>query len=365
MALKPAFVEFATCTPPCTHNAVLQVGDVPSLTSPGLLGAGQSVRVEFQVDEAPDGSSDDVPDEATLKIRAVVEKDGSRPGFAPLDVLVNGEPLVSRFRLPGGREVPQMLPVAIPGDTLRGGTNVLELRVGEDARAGLSLIALLIEDVRHPGAAERLYWGDPTVHAFEFATRIRPKDGEWSPGPPLRFYFDTGMKPRPSTLEWHHWDGGRTGILFTPNMDKFFGGGQRADSGEPFEVRGEQRDQRAEPHGEPQRFVTRYSQRMAWRDLQESGGEFRFLLDDGSGPIKRVKWHDRAGGEGAIQFTRDGRSFSGFQRRPDEGWESFEGIPEDDPRLTEPPPEPVDVRQALQDFAESAADRLNTWLRKL
>ncbi|MBE1537655.1 hypothetical protein [Actinomadura algeriensis] len=56
-----------------------------------------------------------------LKVTALVSKMGPSPGYAPMSILVNGEPLVSHLTIPGGGDLPQTCVFAVPGRWLRTG----------------------------------------------------------------------------------------------------------------------------------------------------------------------------------------------------------------------------------------------------
>lgn len=97
------------------------------------LNAGGSVELKFRVDKQEKIT------QATLKVTALVAKLGPAPGFAPMDMLVNGEVLAGNLTVPGGGDLPHDNVLAVPGELLVPGPNTLEVRASPEARSKLWL----------------------------------------------------------------------------------------------------------------------------------------------------------------------------------------------------------------------------------
>jgi hypothetical protein len=121
--MKPTYANFSV-DPPQLANAEVTTHSCRFDRNHLALGAGSAVGFAFHVD------GEERIAEVTVKVRALVSKNGPGPGFAPLTVLVNGEPVTSRLTIPGGGDLPQTCVFAVPGRWLLPGSNQVEIRNG-------------------------------------------------------------------------------------------------------------------------------------------------------------------------------------------------------------------------------------------
>jgi hypothetical protein len=281
MGIDPIFVDFSA-RPERTANASVRADRATGAGDHWVLDAGGSVSVDFTVGGEPT--------EVTLKIRALVSKIGPASGHAPLDVLVNEHTLVSRFRIPGGGDLPQEMTFAIPEEWLTEGTNTLRLRSADDARTMLWLYRVLMESVWDRDAAERALLADGAKEsAFTFATACRPAGAsDWRPCPRLRFWIDGAV---PAELTWRGRDGTEAAVSFAHEMTGFLGHCRTA-TGDWLQLRGELTDRRVEPYGPAWRFTTE----TGWGGGWHRDGELTVHLDPGFGPVERIGWRDQRPG---------------------------------------------------------------------
>ncbi|MFD2415185.1 hypothetical protein [Amycolatopsis pigmentata] len=314
MTLNPVFADFST-DPPRTANGSVRAHRAGSAGGHWIINSGGAVWLDFVVD-AP-------LDEATLKVRALVSKLGPESGYAPLDILVNGQSVTSRFRIPGGGDLPQTMTFAVPGEWLRPGTNTVELRSAEDARTMLWLYRVLLESVWDRDAAERALLAERAAEpAYTFATYSRPADASrWLPGPPLRFRIDEGQAALPTELRWRGPYGSEGSISFADEMSTFLGH-VRTTSGAWRQLRGELAERR-EHHEEP---APRYRTEVHWGGRWHPSGELSVFLDTGSRPVERIAWRDQRGNTASIGLTPDGSSFTGYAQRVNEGPIGYRGV---------------------------------------
>ena len=306
MTLSPTFIDFSA-TPPRTANASVEAQGAHNAGNHWIIAAGGSVRARFDGDAQAD--------EVTLKIRALVSKLGSAVGYAPLDVVVNGQVVIERFRIPGGGDLPQTMTFVVPGDWLAG-ENTLELRSAADSRSMLWLYDVLLESVWDRDAAERAMLTDGAKEsAFTYSTDY--SDGhlwDWEPGPRLRLWIDDGREAIPGELTWRGTDGSEGALTFAREMDTFLGHVRTAD-GRWSQLRGDLVE-RAERPAEPGR---RFQTSVSWDGNWHGAGELGLSVDTGGAPIERLGWRDQRGNLASIGLAGDGASFIGYVQRVNEG----------------------------------------------
>ncbi|WP_371652164.1 DUF6924 domain-containing protein [Streptomyces mirabilis] len=295
-----------------------------------------------------DFTADDPSDEVTLKVRALVSKSGPVPGHAPLDILVNGQSVISRFRIPGGGDLPQLMTFAVPGEWLRSGSNTLEVRSAQDSRTTLWLYQMLLESVWDRDAAERALQADRSAKSvYSFVTYHRSADSsEWQSGPQLQFQIDDGQAAPPAELSWRGSDGGEAAISFVDETTSFLGHARTA-GGVWLQLRGDLIERREHPDGHAQRFRTEANRGEKWHE----SGELSVSLDTGSGPVERIGWRDQRGNTASIGLCHDGASFTGYVQRVSEGLIGYRGVIGDAPKPRKSP----DTRGASQAKALSKA----------
>jgi hypothetical protein len=349
MTLSPTFVDFSA-DPARTANAAIRAENAGHAGDHWVLDAGGTVWVDV--------AADTESSEVTLKIRALVSKLGPESGYAPLDVAVNGHPLVSRFRIPGGGDLPQVMTFAVPGEWLTDGTNTLQLRGADDARTMLWLYRVLMESVWDRDAAERALLAD-TAKGFTFTTSTRPAgDGDWRPGPELRLWIDRGQAAPPAELTWRGRDGGEGTVAFAQEMTGLLGHTRTAD-GEWLQLSGNL----VERHESPDGRVWRFSTETGWGGAWHRAGELAVHLDTGHGPVERLGWRDQRDTYASIGLSRDGASFTGVVRNTGEGPIGYRGTAVVPAPPTSGLSDDLDqAARAVQRLAGSAIDRFNTWL---
>jgi hypothetical protein len=310
--MQPVFAVFSTGSPR-TANATVRAENASDAGGHWVIDAGGAVWVEFQVDAAVD--------EVTLKIHALAAKLGPRPGHAPLDVRVNGRIVVSRFRIPGGGDLPQELTFAVPGEWLLPGPNVLELRSATDSISTLWLYRVLAESVwDRGGAALALEAGEPVGSAFEFVTFLRAADASgWRAGPMLRFQVE-GNSGGLAALAWRGADGAETAVSFAGDMSTFLGH-TRTTYGERAQLRGSKMNRHHHGVGPVRRFRTECD----WGDGWHQAKELSVFLEMDAEPAEWIYWRDQRGSSTSIGLARDGASFIGYAQREGEGPVGFRG----------------------------------------
>ncbi|MEV0024670.1 alpha-1,2-mannosidase [Streptomyces atroolivaceus] len=290
--MQPTFADFSVA-PARVSNCGTAYEACHAGSSHLAMSAGARVTLEFEVD------AEEEIGEATLKVTALVSKLGGSPGYAPVDLVVNEYPLVRGLTVPGGGDLPQDNVFAVPGRSLRPGTNTLEIRTADDARSMLWLYRVTLDSVYERGRSERAMAADAARNTvFAYTTeRCEPFTWSWEPGPRLLFHVDRGEQSLPAQLGWRGADGAESAISFQSNMSDFHGHHRAAD-GTLAEFRGRIAGRWAFPEGTEDAHVHRFGTEEGWGGGWHSSGELRLLVDDGSGPVERVTWRDQRGNSG-------------------------------------------------------------------
>ncbi|MFF4094690.1 discoidin domain-containing protein [Streptomyces sp. NPDC001834] len=247
-----------------------------------------------------------------LTLSACVSRFDSSAGHAPIDVVLQGETLVSDFTVPFGNETPHDSAVVIPGRLLKKGTNTLEIRVSPQARSVFWLYRLTLDPVPEQVRPEhaRSEGADTTeaapVFAFDTERRSVPfsPSAPWQRAPRLLFHIDRDEKTLPSQLSWRRMDGAESSISFQADMSEFHGCHRAAD-GAVYEFRGRLAGRWPFPEGLENtaasalhRFSTEEEGDGAWH----GSPELRLLVDDGGAHVERVSWRDQRGDSGTIML---------------------------------------------------------------
>ncbi|WP_151770672.1 alpha-1,2-mannosidase [Streptomyces abyssomicinicus] len=264
-----------------------------------VVDAGGSVTLEFEVAD-PEG----VP-QVTLTVTALVSKSGRSPGYAPVDVLFQGEALAENLTVPGGGDLPQDNVFAVPGRLLKRGTNTLEIRSSPEARTMLWLHRITLDPVFERGRSERARTAEAARDSvFAFRTERRPAhaaaSAPWQSAPRLLFHVDRGERSLPAQLGWRGTDGAEAAISFQSNMSDFHGCYRTAD-GAAYEYRGRLTGRwpfTAETENLSTAALHRFRTEEGWGGGWHASEELRLLVEDGAVPVERVTWRDQRGNSG-------------------------------------------------------------------
>ncbi|MFD6285623.1 alpha-1,2-mannosidase [Streptomyces sp. NPDC060205] len=301
--MDPVFADFAT-RPARLSNAVVRQHRCAVAPAYVVVASGGRLSVDFMVP----GGEETAETELRLSVLGVA---------APLDAEVNGEPVAKNFLLPGaeGPDTVREFVLTVPGTALRPGANVLEVRNaadgdGKEGDGVIRLRALTLDSVGHDGRALRT-----SGHAagersgWVFATeRRRLGASAWQPGADLRLQLDrsethdpAGEREPVTRLAWRGTTGAESSVAFRTDLSGFHGHFRDAD-GSLGELRGTLTGPL--PQGGrgagvvPQHFTTEEEHDGVW----SPAGRLRLLLDDGSAPVDRVTWSDRAGAASSLSL---------------------------------------------------------------
>lgn len=299
MGFDVTYADFSA-TPDRLANVEVERQRARSAGSHLELHAGGSVRLRFEV-----ADPEDVP-QATLTVTALVSKLGGSLGYAPMDVLLEGEPLAEDLVVPGGGDLPQDNVFAVPGHLLKPGTNILEIRSSAKARSALWLYRVTLDPVWERGRSERARTADAARDSvFSYRTERRlahSPSASWQAAPRLLFHVDRGERSLPGQLGWRTADGAESAISFQSNMSDFHGCHRAAD-GTAYEYRGRLLDRRPFTEQETENLsastLHRFRTEEGWGGGWHTSHELRLLVDDGGvAPVERVNWRDQRGNSG-------------------------------------------------------------------
>ena len=317
--MEPTFADFSA-SPPLLGNGVVQT---PGCVFGGdhlKLGADGSTELAFEI--APDEEII----EATLKVTALTSKLGPSPGFAPMDIVVNGQTLVDALTIPGGGDLPQTLSYAVPGEMLHPGTNTVTVHSSQKSATMLWLYRITLDSVYDRDRSERAMGAKAAEQAvFAFRTeRLPAGTGGWVPGPELRLYVERGEYALPSQLSWRSTDGAEGAVSFQSAMTDFLGHHRDAD-GTIAEFRGRLSGRWAYPDGTSDAPVHHFGTEEGWGGGWHTSGDLRLLVDHGGVPMERITWRDQRTNGGSIELDRDCSGFVGFYQRVNEGPIGYRG----------------------------------------
>jgi hypothetical protein len=356
-------VDFSTAVPR-TGNATVTGERARFARDHFALGSDATVTIGFDVPEQG------VKDELTVKIRALVSKLGSRPGFAPLELAVNSKVVLGDHRIPGGGDLPQQLTVAVPADLLEpGATNILTIRTAADARSQLWLYRVLAEPVWDRDAAERAWLAQSFAESLlTYRTERRaPGAQEWEPAGTWRLHLDSGEGAMPSRLDWRVRSGAEASVQFALELLSFYGHTRDAD-GRWYELRGTLTDRQAFPGDADPAATRRFSTEAGWGGRWHQGGPLTFHLATGEdSPLDRVGWTDQRACSASIGLTKDGGSFQGWSQRVNEGPVGYRGtaVRAEEPRRPEETREPNSLTEDLDELGQAVANLAGTAAKSL
>ncbi len=369
--MQPVFADFSAAAPR-TGNAAVTSERARFARDHFALDAGAAVTLLFDVPE------EGVRDELTVKVRALVSKLGSRPGYAPLELAVNSRTVVADFRIPGGGDLPQQITFAVPAELLKpGGSNTLTLRTASDARSQLWLYRVLAEPVWDRDAAERAWLAESFAQSLlTYRTdRRAPGAEEWEPAAAWRLHVDSGEGAMPSRLDWRVRSGAEASVEFALELHTFYGHARDAE-GRWYELRGALTDRQSFPGDADPADTHAFTTEAGWGGRWHQGGPLTFHLAVGEEtPFERVAWTDQRACSASIGLTEDGSSFQGWSQRVNEGPVGYRGavvVPE--PGTSQGPSERREpntfaedldeLGQAFANLADTAAKSLGSFLRR-
>ncbi|WP_371100304.1 discoidin domain-containing protein [Streptomyces sp. PU_AKi4] len=298
MGFEPTYADFSV-DPTRLANADVRYQRARFAGSHVALSAGGSVTLDFEVEDP-----EDVP-QVTLTVTALVSKLGSDLGYAPMDVLVQGEVVAEDLTVPGGGDLPQDNVFAVPGRLLKPGTNTLEIRSSAKAGSMLWLYRITLDPVWERGRSERVRTADAARDSvFAYRTELRPahSSAAWQAAPRLLFHIDRDEHSLPAQLGWRSEDGAEAAISFQSSMSDFHGCYRAAD-GTAYEYRGRLTDRR--PFSDDTRNLSasplhRFHTEEGWGGRWHTSHELRLLVDDGGAPVERFTWRDQRGNSGVV-----------------------------------------------------------------
>ena len=320
--MEPTYADL-TASPARVANAHVDRENARFSGGKVTLNAGGSVELTFYLDEQIV--------EGVLRVTALVSKNGGSPGYAPLTVLVNGEPVASRLTIPGGGDLPQDLDFAVPGQWLRtDGPNVVTVRSGTDARTMLWLYRISLDsiDERDRSVRAMLAAADQrSVLRYTTRKRIHSPDEagqQWESGGRLLLYVDRGEMAPIAQLSWRAADGAEAAISFQSALGDFHGYHRSAD-GSLSEYRGDLEERWSYPEGTTGATVHRFRTEEHWGERWHTSGELRLMVDDGGAPVERITWRDQRENSGSVFLEEKAAGFLGYYQRVNEGPIGYRG----------------------------------------
>ncbi|MFD6904995.1 alpha-1,2-mannosidase [Streptomyces sp. NPDC060077] len=300
MGFDVTYADFSA-EPARLANAKVERQRTRSAGSHLALNAGGSVTLRFEVADPED------VEQATLTVTALVSKLGSSIGYAPMDVLLQGEPLVADLTVPGGGDLPQDNVLAVPGHLLKPGTNTLEIRTSGKARSMLWLYRITLDPVWERGRSERARTAEAARDSvFSYRTERRlahSSSSSWQSAPRLLFHLDRDERSLPAQLGWRTADGAESAISFQSDMSGFHGCYRTAD-GTAYEYQGRLGDRRPfsqETENLSASTLHRFHTEEGWGGGWHTSHELRLLVDDGAtAPVERINWRDQRGNSGVV-----------------------------------------------------------------
>lgn len=294
--MEPIHADFSV-DPARLGNVVVRREGCFASSSHLILGTGGWIELHF----AADGPRD--TEQAVVKVTALVSKSGARLGHAPIDVLINDVPVIEGYIIPGG-DLPTDTALAIPGERLVAGTNVLRIQTSEESLTGLWLYRITVDAVENRGGAALAMRREAAEGGSVFAYRAerRPAGmGTWRPLPRVVVHIDRGEYADLRRLSWRDEDGTEAAVSFHSAM-RAFHGHHRAKDGTVSELRGERVGSWTAPEEVSPRAVHVFKAQESWGDGWHDSHDLRLLLDDGGADVERVSWQDEAGNTGSVEL---------------------------------------------------------------
>ena len=262
-----------------------------------MLDAGGWVELHFEA-AGPQETA-----QATVVVTALVSKRGPLPGYAPIDVLINGIPLINDHVIPGG-DIATDTALAVPGEHLVAGTNVLKLRTTTTSITRLWLYRITLDTLENRGGAVKALRREAAKADSALAYRIErcPAGTDtWQPAPRLLVHLDRGEYADLTQLSWRDEDGAEATVSFHSAMVSFYGH-HRTKDGVVSEIRGNRVESSASPAQVSPAAVHVFKTQEGWGGGWHDSGELRLLLDDGGADVERVSWRDSAANSGSVEL---------------------------------------------------------------
>ncbi|KOV24400.1 alpha-1,2-mannosidase [Streptomyces heliomycini] len=304
MGFEATYADFSV-DPTRLANSEVRLHGARFAGSHVALSAGGSVTLDFEVEDP-----EDVP-QATLTVTALVSRLGSDLGYAPMDVLVQGEVVAEDLTVPGGGDLPHDNVFAVPGRLLKPGVNRLEIRSSAKSGSMLRLYRITLDPVRERGRSERARAAEAARDSvFTYRTEIRPAHAAfapWQAAQRLLFHIDRDEHSLPAQLGWRGEGGAEAAISFQSTMSDFHGVYRTAD-GTAYEYRGRLTDRR--PFSDDTVNLSasplhHFHTEEGWGGDWHTSHELRLLVDDGGEPVERVTWRDQRGNSGTVVLHPD------------------------------------------------------------
>jgi hypothetical protein len=294
--MEPIYADFSVA-PARFGNVVVSSEGCGAASSHLMFDAGGWVELSF----AADGPQDTA--QAVVTVTALVSKLGPRLGHAPINMLINGVPVLEDHVIPGG-DLPADTAIAIPGEHLVAGTNVLRIQTSAESVTRLWLYRITVDAVENRNGAARALRRDTAQAGSVFAYRTERLPlgaGTWADAPRVLVHIDRGEYAELSQLSWRDEDGAEASVSFQSSMVSFFGH-HRAKDGTVSQIRGQRVESWTAPEQVAPAAVHVFTTREGWGGGWHDSGELRLLLDDGGADVQRVSWRDGAGNAGSVEL---------------------------------------------------------------
>jgi hypothetical protein len=294
--MEPIYADFSG-DPARLGGAVVRRGRCTPTPSYLAFDAGGWVELHFDAGGPTDTA------QAAVSVTALVSKRGPLPGHAPIDLLINGVPLVEGHVIPGG-DLPSDTAFAIPGERLVAGTNVLRIQSSATSITRLWLYRISVDTLENRGGAvralRRATGQAATVFAFS-AARRPAGTGTWIAGRRMLVHIDRGEYAELSQLSWRDEEGAEAAVSFHSAMAGFHGH-HRSKDGVVSEFQGRLAGSWAAPEEIAPAEVHVFKTQESWGGGWHDSGELRLLFDTGGADVQRVGWRDRADNTGSIEL---------------------------------------------------------------
>ena len=294
--MEPTYADFSV-DPARLGNVVVRREGCFVSPSHLMVDAGEWVELHF----AANGPRD--TEQAVVNVTALVSKRGPHLGHAPIDVLINAVPVVEGHVIPGG-DLPTDTALAIPGERLVAGTNVLRIQTSAESATPLWLYRITVDTVENRGGTALALRREAAEGGSVFAYRAerRPAGmGTWQPLPRVVVHIDRGEYAELRRLSWRDEDGAEAAVSFHSAM-RAFHGHHRAKDGTVSEFRGERVGSWTAPEEVSPAAVQVFKAQESWGDGWHDSHDLRLLLDDGAADVERVSWQDDAGNTGSVEL---------------------------------------------------------------
>jgi lectin domain-containing protein/SMI1/KNR4 family protein SUKH-1 len=292
--MEPIYADFSV-DPARFGGAAVRRDGCSTAPSHLEVDAGGWVELHFEADGPQETA------QAAVTVTALVSKRGPLLGHAPVDMMINGILLVEGHVIPGG-DLPVDTAVAVPGEYLVAGTNVLRIQTSAASITRLWVYRITVDTVENRGGAvramRRAVGEAAAVCAFSAQRRPAGVDA-WQPAPRVLVHIDRGEHAELSQLSWRGEDGAEAAVSFQRSMASFYGHHRAAD-GAVSEFRGQLAGSWAAPEQVAPAAVHVFGTQEGWGGGWHDSGRLRLLLDDGGADVERVSWRDCEDNSGSV-----------------------------------------------------------------